>query len=117
MCHRSLLVTWHPATLEPGKTKNNFQSLLDALDELEDTTLIFTKANADTEGRIVNAMIDNYVIDREKAVAHTSLGQLYYLSTLKHVNGVVGNSSSGIIEAPTLKTLLGCSPNCTTRFR
>ena len=102
MCHRSLLVTWHPATLEPGKTKNNFQSLLDAMDELEDTTLIFTKANADTEGRIVNAMIDKFVIDRENAVAHTSLGQLYYLSTLKHVNGVVGNSSSGIIEAPSL---------------
>jgi len=102
---RSLLVTWNPVTLEPGRTKEDFSVLLNVLDKLENVRLIFTKANADPEGRIVNEMIDNYVATRtDKAVAHTSLGQLRYLSTLKYVSGVVGNSSSGIIEAPSLFT-------------
>lgn len=62
-----------------------------------------TKANADTGGRIINDMIDYYVVNHPLAIAHTSLGQLKYLSLLKHVTGVVGNSSSGLIEAPSLK--------------
>ncbi len=101
---RSLLVTFHPVTLEPGKAESDFQELLSALDELEGVNLVFTKANADSEGRAINRMIDDYVATRSSAVAHTSLGQLRYLSTMKHVSGVVGNSSSGIIEAPSLKT-------------
>jgi GDP/UDP-N,N'-diacetylbacillosamine 2-epimerase (hydrolysing) len=100
---RSLLVTWHPVTLEPGKTREDFQALLNSLDALRDVKLIFTKANADTEGRIINRMIDDYVARRaDRAVAHISLGQLHYLSAVKHVSGVVGNSSSGVIEAPSL---------------
>jgi GDP/UDP-N,N'-diacetylbacillosamine 2-epimerase (hydrolysing) len=102
---RSLLVTWHPVTLEPGKTRKNFQALLNALEELDDVRLIFTKANADTQGRVINRMIDDYVAARgDTTVVHASLGQLRYLSALKHVDGVVGNSSSGIIEAPSLCT-------------
>ncbi len=100
---RSLLVTFHPVTLEPGRAVTDFQTLLSALDELEGVSLVFTRANADTEGRAINAMIDDYVAARPSAVVHTSLGQLRYLSTLKHVLGVVGNSSSGIIEAPSLQ--------------
>ncbi len=100
---RSLLVTFHPTTLEPGRAETDFQELLSALDELEGVNLVFTKANADSEGRAINRMIDDYVATRSSAVAHTSLGQLKYLSTMKHVSGVVGNSSSGIIEAPSLK--------------
>jgi GDP/UDP-N,N'-diacetylbacillosamine 2-epimerase (hydrolysing) len=100
----SLLVTWHPVTLEPGRAEGDFQALLSALDGLKDVSLIFTKANADTEGRVINRMIDNYVTSRgARVVAHTSLGQLKYLSVLKHVRGIVGNSSSGIIEAPSVK--------------
>jgi GDP/UDP-N,N'-diacetylbacillosamine 2-epimerase (hydrolysing) len=100
---RNLLVTWHPVTLEPGKTQDDFQTLLNSLDQLQNVKLIFTKANADTEGRIVNQMIDEYVATRtSRATAHTSLGRLRYLSAMKHVDGVVGNSSSGIIEAPSL---------------
>jgi GDP/UDP-N,N'-diacetylbacillosamine 2-epimerase (hydrolysing) len=76
---------------------------LSALDELEDVNLVFTKANADTEGRVINRMIDDYIATRSSAVAHTSLGQLKYLSAMKYVSGVVGNSSSGIIEAPSFK--------------
>lgn len=100
---RSLLVTFHPVTLEPGRAVTDFQALLSALDELAGVSLVFTRANADTEGRTINAMIDDYVAARPSAVVHTSLGQLRYLSTLKHVSGVVGNSSSGIIEAPSLQ--------------
>ena len=101
----SLLVTWHPVTLEPDRTREDFQALLEALDLFNNVKLIFTKANADTEGRIINQMIDDYVAEQAgRAVAYTSLGQLLYLSTMKHVDGVVGNSSSGIIEAPSLCT-------------
>ena len=99
----SLLITFHPATLEPGTARRDFEVLLRALDQLENVSLVFTKANADTEGRLINEMIDGYVERRANAIAHTSLGQLLYLSTMKEVRGVVGNSSSGIIEAPSLK--------------
>ena len=102
---KSLLVTWHPVTLEPGRAKQDLKVLLDALDKLDDTKFVFTKSNADNEGRSLNRIIVDYVTScPEKAVVHTSLGQLRYLSTLKQVTGVIGNSSSGIIEAPSIKT-------------
>ena len=101
---QSLLVTFHPVTLEPGRAQHSFGTLLDALAKLDGVSLVFTKANADTEGRIINDMIDDYVLSRPQAVAYTSLGQQKYLSALKYVSGVIGNSSSGIIEAPSLKT-------------
>ena len=102
---RSLLVTWHPATLDPGGSESSFQNILKALDELEDTRIVFTKSNVDPEGRKINSLIDNYVQkNRQKCVVHTSLGTVAYLSLLREVDGVVGNSSSGIIEAPSLNT-------------
>jgi len=98
------LVTFHPVTLENGTAKIQFQELVSALDALEDTHLIFTKTNADTDGRAVNAMIDEFVSKNpSKAIAFTSLGQLRYLSALQFVDAVVGNSSSGLIEAPSFK--------------
>ena len=101
----SFLVTWHPVTLEPGRARDDFQELLDALDNVKDSTLIFTKANADTEGREVNKMIDHFVSKKpDVAVAVKSLGRRRYLSLLRHVSGVIGNSSSGIIEAPSIPT-------------
>jgi len=100
---RSLLVTWHPVTLEQGENEKNFSLLLKVLSKLDQVHLIFTKANADAEGRMINRMIDDFVAEHaDTAVAHKSLGQLLYLSTIKYMNGVVGNSSSGIIEAPSL---------------
>ena len=75
-----------------------------ALDDLSDTCLVFTKANSDTNGRIINEMIDNYVdSNTDKSIAFTSMGQLRYLSTMQYVDGVIGNSSSGLLEAPTFK--------------
>ena len=101
---RNLLITFHPVTLETKTAEDQFSNLLSVLDELKDTHFIFTKANADTDGRIINTMIDDYVSGREEiAVTFTSLGQLRYLSAMKHIDGVVGNSSSGIIEAPSFK--------------
>jgi len=101
---KNILVTFHPVTLENSTAKEQFQELLDAIDTLEDTNIIFTKANSDTEGRIINQMIDGYISkNSHKAVAFTSLGQLRYLSALQFVDAVVGNSSSGLAEAPSFK--------------
>lgn len=101
---KNLLVTFHPATLEKSTAENQFQQLLDALDELGDTNVIFTKANADTDGRAINKMIDDYVAaHNDRTIAFTSMGQLRYLSALQYVDAVVGNSSSGLIEAPSFK--------------
>ena len=101
---RNLLVTFHPVTLEKNTSKKQFQKLLKVLDGLDGTHIIFTKANADTDGRVINKMIDMYVSGNfRKAVAFRSMGQLNYLSTMRFVDAIVGNSSSGIIETPSFK--------------
>ncbi|CUU74147.1 UDP-N-acetylglucosamine 2-epimerase [Campylobacter hyointestinalis] len=101
---KNILVTFHPVTLEKGAAKEQFKELLNALDELKDTNIIFTKANADMGGKIINQMIDKYSSkNSSKAVSFASLGTLRYLSALKHVDMVVGNSSSGLAEAPSFK--------------
>ena len=101
---KNILVTFHPVTLENSTAKEQFQELLDAIDELKDTNIIFTKANSDTDGRIINQMIDEYVDKNAyKSVGFTSLGQLRYLSALQFVDAMVGNSSSGLAEAPSFK--------------
>ncbi len=101
----NLLVTFHPVTLEKQSAETQFQQLLLALDQLAPAKVIFTKANADPDGRVINQLIDSYVGEHpDRTLASTSLGQLRYLSTLRQVDAVVGNSSSGIIEAPSLGT-------------
>ncbi|MDH4944076.1 UDP-N-acetylglucosamine 2-epimerase [Sulfurimonas sp. C5] len=101
---RNILVTFHPVTLENETAKEQFQELLDAIDELNDTNIIFTKANSDTDGRIINAMIDEYVLKNSKnSIAFTSMGQLRYLSALQYVDAAVGNSSSGLLEVPSFQ--------------
>ncbi|MBT8763519.1 UDP-N-acetylglucosamine 2-epimerase (hydrolyzing) [Desulfohalobiaceae bacterium Ax17] len=100
----NILVTFHPATLEKETSREQIINLLDVLDELEDTNIIFTKANADIDGRIINKMIDEYVQkNKQKSIVFTSMGQLLYLSTMQYIDAIVGNSSSGIIEAPSFK--------------
>lgn len=99
---KNLLVTFHPVTLETHTAAEQFQALLDALDTLEDTNIIFTKANSDTDGRAINAMIDTYTAHHiSNTIAFASMGQLRYLSALQFVDAVVGNSSSGLLEAPS----------------
>jgi GDP/UDP-N,N'-diacetylbacillosamine 2-epimerase (hydrolysing) len=101
---KNILVTFHPVTLENSTAKEQFQELLNAIDDLEDTNIIFTKANSDTNGRVINQMIDEYVAKHsDKSVGFTSLGQLRYLSALQYVDAMVGNSSSGLAEAPSFQ--------------
>ena len=98
-------VTFHPETLGQISSEEQFQSLLRAIDQQEDSFFVFTKANADTDGRVINQMIDNYVADNPcKAISYASLGTLRFLSLVKFCTAIVGNSSSGILEAPSLKT-------------
>jgi GDP/UDP-N,N'-diacetylbacillosamine 2-epimerase (hydrolysing) len=98
---KNILITFHPVTLENATAKQQFSNLLRVLEEFENIHYIFTKTNADTGGRIINQMIDDYVnANYQKAVCFISLGQLRYLSAIQHVDAVVGNSSSGLVEAP-----------------
>lgn len=98
-------VTFHPETLSDYSVSEQFHVLLDVIEKQEDSFFVFTKSNADTDGRIINQMIDSYVTAHpEKCCAFHSLGTLRFLSLLKYCTAIVGNSSSGIIEAPSLHT-------------
>ena len=102
--HKTVLVTFHPATLQKGTSGKYFQQLLDVLDSINDLGIIFTKTLADTEGRVINQMIDDFVsANKNKSIAFTSMGQLKYISALRYVDVVAGNSSSGVIETPSFK--------------
>jgi GDP/UDP-N,N'-diacetylbacillosamine 2-epimerase (hydrolysing) len=100
---RNLLVTFHPVTLEKNTSAQQMDELLAALAELKDTGLIFTMPNADTDGRVLLMMIKEFCAEFPQARAYTSLGQLRYLSCIQHFDGVVGNSSSGLLEVPFFK--------------
>lgn len=98
----TIMVTYHPVTLETMTAERQFRNILEVLDSHKELSVIFTKANSDTEGRIINQMIDEYVaINSNKCKAYMSLGQVRYLSALQFCTAVVGNSSSGIIEVPS----------------
>jgi len=102
--NKNLLVTYHPVTLENETSQQQFNELLNCLSKLDDTKIIFTLSNSDTHGRIINTMIKSYVENHAlNAKAFNSMGQINYLSTLQFIDGVVGNSSSGLLEAPTFK--------------
>ena len=126
---KNLLVTYHPVTVEGESSAGQMRALLDALDELEDTHLIFTMPNADTGGRELAAMVEEFVSSRPHTCVFQSLGQLRYLSCMQFMDGVVGNSSSGLAEAPSMRigtidigdrqkgrlsadSVIHCSPDC-----
>lgn len=100
---KNLLITFHPATLEGESATDQMTELLAALVELRDTGLIFTFPNADASGRQLIAMLQDFVAKHANARAYPSLGQVRYLSCMSLCDGVIGNSSSGLLEAPTLK--------------
>lgn len=98
---KNLLVTFHPATLDLDTSGQQFGKLLDVLGELPQTHIIFTMPNADAGGNVIRSMIEDFVRTYSaRASAYVSLGHLRYLSAMCYVDAVVGNSSSGIIEAP-----------------
>lgn len=98
---RNLLVTFHPVTLEGQSSSQQMEELLIALGTLEETHLIFTMPNSDTGSREIAKMIERFTEKHKNSRAYTSLGQLRYFSCMKYVDGVVGNSSSGLAEAPS----------------
>ena len=100
---RNLLITFHPVTLEKDTSSGQMRELLAALESLQDTHLIFTMPNADTDSRVLFEMIRQFAANRTSARVFTSLGQLLYLSCVMHVDGVVGNSSSGLTEVPSFR--------------
>lgn len=95
-------VTFHPVTLEVQEAERQMQELLEALEDFNDMKFIFTKANADAGGRKINRMIDSFVADHDNCVAYASLGIKRYVNLLRFSEGMIGNSSSGIREAPTI---------------
>lgn len=103
------LITYHPET--NGQTEGIYQ-LLQALEHYPDINLLFTKSNADNGGRMINEAIQEFVLNHSNGKLYDSLGQLNYLSAVKHAEVVIGNSSSGLIEVPYLGTP---TVNCGTR--
>ncbi|PTX16338.1 GDP/UDP-N,N'-diacetylbacillosamine 2-epimerase (hydrolysing) [Halanaerobium congolense] len=100
-----LLIVFHAVTLENKTAENSFRKLLKAIDKYdEEISKVFIKGNSDTEGRIINQMINNYVSEKTNSYVFTSLSIKNYLSLLKHSFVLLGNSSSGVLEAPSLKT-------------
>ena len=103
---RNLLVTFHPATLDAEPPAAQFAALLEALDEVAsaaETTVLFTRPNADSGNESIGRLIDEYAGSRPHAQVFTSLGPQNYLSLMAQCDAVVGNSSSGLYEAPSLK--------------
>lgn len=99
----SLLVTYHPATLDNGDTAERCRQLLMALDRFPDSHILITYPNNDANGKVIIDMIEEYARHNPSRVrVIPSLGKLRYLSALHYVSAVVGNSSSGIIEVPSM---------------
>jgi len=100
--NKSLLVTFHPVTLDHESVKVQCENLLSALEGFKDYKIIFTQSNSDTDGRIINQLISNFVMkNKDRSISFVSLGKVRFLSTIRYVTAVIGNSSSGIIEVPS----------------
>ncbi|WP_315264288.1 UDP-N-acetylglucosamine 2-epimerase [Tannerella forsythia] len=98
----TILITYHPVTMECNTSEQQFRELLSAIDLFPELKVIFTMPNSDTDGRIIMKMIKEYVAKNpERTVWFDSLGCYRYLSVLQYIGGVIGNSSSGIIEVPS----------------
>ena len=101
---KNLLITFHPSTLDVKSTKSQIENLVSSLEVLENCYLIFTMPNSDPDSKIIKSVIANFVEkNKKRAIFFESLGQRNYLSVLQFVDGVVGNSSSGLLEAPSFK--------------
>ncbi len=101
---RNLLITFHPVTLNAGHGAAEFQALLDALDRQPAGTVKWiTRPNADPGNQTLGAMLDRWAEGRPDVHLYDSLGQARYLALMSQVDAVVGNSSSGLYEAPSFK--------------
>ncbi len=101
--NNTILFTFHSVTLEPGTSEKYIKTIMKVFEFKKELRIIFTKTNPDTDGRIINNYIDKFVKNNSgRSIAVKSLGHFKYINTLRHVNLLVGNSSSGIIETPFL---------------
>ena len=101
---KNILVTYHPETIKGSNSKKDFFEILKAIKFFKDVHFIFTKVNADANGLVINKMIDKFVkANKSRCSSFISMGQLNYLSTIQIVDGVLGNSSSGVMEVPSFK--------------
>ena len=97
----NFLVTYHPVTLHQGGPEKAMLEIFKSLDEFSSSRIIFTKPNSDTNNKIIGDMIDDYVKNNpDRAISFISLGQQRYFSAIKNADVVLGNSSSGLLEAP-----------------
>jgi len=97
------VVTFHPVTLENNTAETQIRALLEVCALNNHLVFVFTKANADADGRVINRLIDQYAMKYDHIKAYTSLGTKRYLSALKYASMVIGNSSSGLVEAPSFQ--------------
>ena len=102
---QSFLITYHPVAMDPDSAVAGCVELLAALDRYPEARLIITGANADAGGRAICSLLSAYAgLNGDRVLFSSSLGQVCYLSAMKHCRLLIGNSSSGIVEAPALKT-------------
>jgi UDP-N-acetylglucosamine 2-epimerase (non-hydrolysing)/GDP/UDP-N,N'-diacetylbacillosamine 2-epimerase (hydrolysing) len=98
----TILVTFHPVTMENNTAETQFIELLSAINYFKDLRVIFTMPNSDTDGKVIMSLIKVYVAQNpERTIWFTSLGMKRYLSVMQYIGAVVGNSSSGIVEVPS----------------
>jgi len=100
---KNILVAYHPETLSKKSAREQINILLSALEKKNEINFIFTGVNADPGSDEISEEIKKFAESRSNAVYHLSLGQKNYFSTLLHCDGIIGNSSSGILEVPTFK--------------
>lgn len=104
LAETTLVVTFHPTTLDDDSSGAHFTAVIDALERFPSATIVFTRPNADSRNHVISTAIDRYVAAHPgRMAAFPNLGTRLYLSLLKNASAVVGNSSSGLIEAPALR--------------
>jgi UDP-N-acetylglucosamine 2-epimerase (non-hydrolysing)/GDP/UDP-N,N'-diacetylbacillosamine 2-epimerase (hydrolysing) len=104
LSYPTFLITYHPVTLSDEAPDAGVRALLAALEQFSDATMIFTRPNADAGGRVIAEAIDEFTARQaSNCMVSSSLGQVRYLSAMKHCDAIIGNSSSGIVEAPALE--------------
>jgi GDP/UDP-N,N'-diacetylbacillosamine 2-epimerase (hydrolysing) len=100
---KNIFVNYYPVTLEKNTSKNQIKEIIKALRMFKNEGIIFSMPNADHNSKVIYREISNFVKKNKNVKAFKSLGSLKYLSCLKLVDVILGNSSSGLLEAPTLK--------------
>ena len=100
---KNILITYHPETIKNKKSANDITPVLKSLKKLKDTNLIFTIPNSDTHNLLIYKKIYAFVKDNKNSFLYKSLGHKLYLSTIRFVDCVIGNSSSGLSEVPIFK--------------